>query len=495
MLPYSNLMLQSDCRSPRSIRSPPQGIVVPTESVLTSPKCTAVSFRTPRTSRTSHNVTKTGSFARVLINKDTAEKIQPIKNEDSSLNLYTYTDAIISSFVSGLSTETNGLPYVTNIQLTNTDLRIRMPYYGITLDEWCRVTSYTERLACLQVLLIQLCNACSSLLSAGIQHTDIKPSNIIIDKKNLILKLIDYNIYTIKTVNGWTPSVGTWCYVAPEILYKSTPSNTSMIWSIGMIMAEICGGNYVLGPINTFMKKSKMGMRKEWKSVFTSLQQRNSTSLSISHEHEEAMRNTRWMKLFQVCTRWNPCSRISLDTLTTLLTPIDPRMYLYKPNSIDSREVHFKKSPERDEAINQIQQFCETDINTYGEIIYRSIFIYDILKGKTHPAICICVANIMMGFCIEDAIIDSFTKVFNYTSSKKQIEEDIMSVFAEHNKWDLYWIGADVVAISSGISKRNCLMFMAQVMKTVESPYTCSVVVEALFNCCARTCTCALTKN
>ena len=320
------------------------------------------------------------------------------------------------------------------------------------------------------------------------QHTDIKPSNIIIDKKHCVLKLIDYNIFTVKTVNGWTPSVGTWCYVAPEILYKSTPSNTSMTWSIGMMIAEICGGNYVLGPINTFMKKSKMSMRKEWKNVFTGLKQRNSISLPISHEHKEAMKNTRWMKLFQACTRWNPSSRISLDTLTTLLTPIDPRLYLQKPISVDSKEVHFKKSSERDEAINQIHKFCETDMNTYGEIMYRSMFIYDILKGKFHSVICMCVANIIMGFCLEDTMVDKFKTVLNYSSSKKEIEETMIDIFAENNKWDLYWIGADVVAISAGISKRNFLMHISDVMKNIESPYTCSSVVDSLFAHCSRNC-------
>ena len=438
--------------------------------------------------RPNKKITK-GSFATVLIGRDAVFKIQDMKS-DSNLNLYTYTDAIISSFVSAISSSTNGLPCVTDIQINKSmELRIQMPNYGITLDEWCKKTSHIDRMADMPILMLQLCNACNALFAAGIQHTDIKPTNILIDPANRRLTLIDYNIYSIQTVNGWTPSVGTWCYVAPEILHQSAPSNTSMCWSIGMIMAEICGGGYVLGDINVYMRKSSTPKRKDWQHVFTALRHRNPNSLTIASSHIDVMKNTRWLKIFQACTRWNSNNRVTLDTLTTIMTPIDPREhYRLTPSKFkaDSKQVYFTKSVERNVAIDNIYQFCCTDIAVYGELMYRSIYIYDILSGNVDPAICMCIANVILGYSLDVPMVEGFRTVLDYICSVRDVEKAIIGLCTESNMWDLYWIGADVVAMRAGLSMRNCVTHMPEVMKKIESPYTCSTIVEGLYNCCQR---------
>ena len=72
-------------------------------------------------------------------------------------------------------------------------------------------------------------------------HRDLKPSNILIDD-NCIVKLADFGSSRIFTKDdkGFTPSVGTKWYKAPELIFGIKDYDKSVdIWSFGCLISEL----------------------------------------------------------------------------------------------------------------------------------------------------------------------------------------------------------------------------------------------------------------
>jgi serine/threonine protein kinase len=189
-----------------------------------------------------------GSYGVVKIDKQagTARKKENLYDNDGDLDFSSVMDAVMSRFVSSI-----GSPYLAklnSVDVGDSHIRLNMPYHGLPLADWISRTPKDRRLAKLPMLLYQLASACEALLINDIQHTDIKPMNILIGEDEQLV-LIDYNIYSVKTVTAWVDGKGTWCYVAPEILIDSKPHDNSMTWSIGILISEILSG-YPLGSVN-----------------------------------------------------------------------------------------------------------------------------------------------------------------------------------------------------------------------------------------------------
>ena len=75
-----------------------------------------------------------------------------------------------------------------------------------------------------------------------IMHRDLKPQNLLIDKKGQTLKLADFGLARAfgLPMKTYTHEVVTLWYRAPEILMGSKQYNTSVdVWSIGCIFAEM----------------------------------------------------------------------------------------------------------------------------------------------------------------------------------------------------------------------------------------------------------------
>lgn len=106
-------------------------------------------------------------------------------------------------------------------------------------------------------ILSDVCNAMQFLHQNKITHRDIKPENIVIqplentgstnigtlNQINVIYKLIDLGYAKeIDSKSVCASFVGTLQYLAPEILYSKTYSNSVDFWSFGLLAFEIiCG--------------------------------------------------------------------------------------------------------------------------------------------------------------------------------------------------------------------------------------------------------------
>ena len=94
---------------------------------------------------------------------------------------------------------------------------------------------YTEQE--LYMVAKQLLESIAYLHEFGIVHCDIKPENILYDKRaGNIIKLTDFGlskmIYSNETINS---ACGTISYVAPEVLLSAGYGKAADIWSIGII--------------------------------------------------------------------------------------------------------------------------------------------------------------------------------------------------------------------------------------------------------------------
>jgi len=97
----------------------------------------------------------------------------------------------------------------------------------------------TEKM--IQFILYQMLSAVHYMHSADIIHRDMKPENILINKK-LELKIADMNLARKENNEDVTYYVTSRPYRAPEVFVNGSVYTKAIdIWSIGCILAEMLG--------------------------------------------------------------------------------------------------------------------------------------------------------------------------------------------------------------------------------------------------------------
>ena len=92
----------------------------------------------------------------------------------------------------------------------------------------------------------QLLEGIKYLHSKNIIHRDIKPANILINrteiksKEYLEFKICDFSLSVTEPYNDEKCIVGTPYYMAPEIVKKQSYDQNVDIWSLGVILYELC---------------------------------------------------------------------------------------------------------------------------------------------------------------------------------------------------------------------------------------------------------------
>ena len=112
---------------------------------------------------------------------------------------------------------------------------------GTTLNDYLATNpSFQSR----KRIIAQLLDAVRYLHIKGVVHNDLKPENILISNKGENVKLIDFGLsdtdafYLSKTL-GCTPA-----YASPELLAQSDVDIRSDIYSLGLLIKDICGKRY-----------------------------------------------------------------------------------------------------------------------------------------------------------------------------------------------------------------------------------------------------------
>ncbi len=92
-------------------------------------------------------------------------------------------------------------------------------------------------------ILDQLCEALDNAHAQGMVHRDIKPDNILVDKKGKV-KLLDFGLARVLNEGFGENSVlaGTPYYMAPEQLDGSAVDHRADIYALGVILFRMCTG-------------------------------------------------------------------------------------------------------------------------------------------------------------------------------------------------------------------------------------------------------------
>nr|CAB3483461.1 unnamed protein product [Digitaria exilis] len=97
-----------------------------------------------------------------------------------------------------------------------------------------------------KILMYQLCKGVAFVHGRGVLHRDLKPHNLLMDRKTMALKIADLGLSRaiIVPLKKYTHEILTLWYRAPEVLLGATHYSTPVdMWSVGCIFAELVTNN------------------------------------------------------------------------------------------------------------------------------------------------------------------------------------------------------------------------------------------------------------
>lgn len=457
-----------------------------------------------------------GGYANIYLNSNSSIilKVQPLYDE----TLYICSSTLYETIMFNTLLHIPNSCHIKNIRQHDSSIYHYMPYYGITLHDFILSKKYDIKTLILPILL-SIVEKCILLYERDIQHTDLKPNNIIINQINNKVTLIDYNICSIrssgKTTFGWSYGIGTWCYCSPEIINYDEPTDTSMVWSIGLLLAYMYNGH----PLNNKFKNIyDYTEQSDWKNIYKSLQNKYITGLPLSKEHKNLM-PMRIQYIYSACTYWDWQKRPSLYELYELLIKIiyNDISYTIQPSSISYHLNHnhiytrgikvfkiFKNIDQRTRAYNTIWTICK--ITKRYDLLCKTLILIDKYPNElTEYAIigCISISYILLGSVLSD---NTFTKsIYSFFNINITILNNIILDTLKIFKWDCYTESADTLIIDyilehtynkiKHINKYNYKLKLVDklynnynfyksiylIMLSLENEYTMLSIVELLF--------------
>lgn len=257
-----------------------------------------------------------GGYAQIYHDSGTnmvCKSLEKKTKHDQRIAYSTILDTICIASFTGI----HGIPSCHRIAEDSKTIRLFMDYQGQTLLKWVGGHDLSQRRAHCVAFITQLAEILLNLFLNGIQHTDLKPSNILVNSHREIY-LIDYNCMSIEVVHEtsrrWVESIGTWYYCAPEIVFQKSPSATSMVWSLGLLFCTI----WYKYPFSRAIKKhsspKKIPERQhEWCQIFEYMQTHFSRETALVRKDIIKNLPTDSIDFLSRMLAWDPQKRPSLQ--------------------------------------------------------------------------------------------------------------------------------------------------------------------------------------
>lgn len=419
----------------------------------------------------------TGGYASVYstANNERVKKVQSLTTpfEDADIIQYsTLVDLVMHESLSTLP----GVPTITSHDITGSNVAMYMPFYGKPLNQRVRDMCPSNREAVTIQIMTSLVDVCLQLQHNGLQHTDMKPSNILVTDTNNVT-LIDFNIVSTLAVQEdssicWTESIGTWNYCAPEIISKYTPHDTSITWTLGLLLAYM---------LHTFPLEKKYGMnkkqiasRRHWTYVYKELQKENSKYLPLPNTHRQKM-SPQLQYIFEQCVQWDPTDRITLFELRSMLHMYNTHGSLpraFYPHTISwCADPTYTPKHIRKQAVHDVYCLCNAfhKLDLFTRIVsWLDRRKLDIIRPN-HVIACFCIAWMLQGeYVLNDSKLLKMMKSL-YDFDEESLATDIME-FGNALMWRMWEKTADIYFAEQ--NRRDVLDKMLQVMLDIDKPYT-----------------------
>ncbi len=105
---------------------------------------------------------------------------------------------------------------------------------------------HTDSLANALQIAIQICEALEHAHSSGVIHRDLKPENVVLTSTQGV-KLMDFGLARAVDTPSLTAEgaiIGTFLYLAPELLLGQAPTPQSDLYALGMVLYELMCGRH-----------------------------------------------------------------------------------------------------------------------------------------------------------------------------------------------------------------------------------------------------------
>lgn len=121
---------------------------------------------------------------------------------------------------------------------------------GISLESYIKQTHLKERMKHFDYIFYQIINTVNYLHENGILHGDLKAKNILINKENHKITLIDFGACALEHTEGFCRTLCTYYVSSPEDLNSGKKNGKSGrpsdIWAIGMNMIHYLHGEDII---------------------------------------------------------------------------------------------------------------------------------------------------------------------------------------------------------------------------------------------------------
>lgn len=217
-------------------------------------------------------------------------------------------------------------PIIHSEHICDKYISFRMPHYGTALHYWNYDQSTEIRKKFAPHIMLKVVLACIYFEKNGFFHSDLKPTNIMINSiykmddagntsniEDIDVKVIDFNSSSVRFINdndnnNWIRAIGTWNYSAPEIILNERPENNSISWNIGVI-ATIIIDKYCFSDLITRDMENKLVPQDVWSSLLVGWYKKY-------QDHPPLLRldwyDEPWKKLIWNCTHWCANKRWSI---------------------------------------------------------------------------------------------------------------------------------------------------------------------------------------
>ena len=390
----------------------------------------------------------------------------------------------------------HSFPYFTKIQYIDTsasDVFICQRFMGYTLHQYLKEVAIPLRK--IPSVVYQLIDACWILQQNGLQHTDIKPTNIVIrqeegDDYNYQVSLIDYNCMSQMALGQgneltWTETVGTWQYVAPEILLEDKVHNNSCVWSIGLIITTLLDVFPLVSNHYPCVPDGVEECREKW----------TNTLLSIFKEEGEVgvfqkingLVPLKYRAFFKKIFVTNPIFRYSLGQLRKDWAEAFELKDTYDETGAIGTHYHLLVKPykgislySRRLLLELLYKFCEKWEQMHK--FYRTVHVFDrcshIITQKTEYAF-LFGSWVLCSFMLNEHL-NAHEEALQYISNIYQLTVENLCntvwMICEHSEWNVYEKGADVWVKEAGGPVYDDIL--SELLVTQEESYSMKSLCE-----------------